>query len=562
MPLPTRLTTMVFAATLMAAGLLRAGETPASPRLGAPCPPPCAPANASAVDLDQPITVSGGLITGGFADERGDVRAFKGIPYAAPPIGPRRWRPPAPVADWDGVRACTAFGASCPQPPSSLVGDLGEQSEDCLFLNVWTPAERAYDRYPVMVWIHGGGFATGSASSDWYDGRHLARQGVVVVTINYRLGPFGFLAHPALSDESERGVSGNFGLLDQIAALEWVRDNIGALGGDPGRVTLFGESAGSASICTLMVSPLAKGLFHRAIAQSGGVHEDQRHLSQERNGLEPMEAIGRRIAKTLDCHRADDVAAALRAIDAKRLLAAAKPSLGLFGQGVRFGPVVDGWCVPYDPALMWADGKQARVPLMVGTNADEGRLFLRWFPPVGMDFYQGAVRKLFGGYAERVLGLYPAVDDSEVAERISGLITDTTFVMPARALVRAMDKIGSKAWMYRFTRVAPKLRDAGLGATHAAEIPYVFQTLTSEGYDQADRDLARTMAAMWVRFAANGDPNSADHPWPTYDRATDLHLELGDVIAACAGVRSEACDLFYQMWVERSHLAAGMNEQP
>jgi len=562
MPLPTRLVTMVFAATLMAAGLLRAGETPANAAPRAPCPPPCAPANPTSDDLDQPIAVSGGLITGTFADDRGDVRAFKGIPYAAPPVGDLRWKPPATVPDWEGVRACTAFGASCPQPPSSLIGDLGEQSEDCLFLNVWTPADRAYDRYPVMVWIHGGGYATGTASSDWYDGRHLARQGVVVVSINYRLGPFGFFAHPALSDESERGVSGNFGLLDQIAALEWVRDNIGSLGGDPGRVTLFGESAGSASICTLMVSPLAQGLFHRAIAQSGGVHEDHRHLAQERNGLEPMHDVGRRIAKSLDCHRADDVVAALRGIDARRLLTAAKPSLGLFGNGVRYGPVIDGWSVPYDPALMWADGKQARVPLMVGTNADEGRLFLRWFPAVGMDFYEGAVTKLFGGYAERVLGLYSASDDSEVPDRISALITDTTFVMPARALAQAMDRIGGTAWMYRFTRVSPKLRDAGMGATHAAEIPYVFQTLTSDGYDDVDRDLARTISAMWVRFAASGDPNGADDLWPAYDRTTDLHLELGDEMVAAAGLRREECDLFYQMWVERSHLAAGLNEQP
>lgn len=255
-------------------------------------------ATAPAIGIEDPVKTESGLVSGLAAGPSGEVRVYRGIPFAAPPVGPLRWKPPQPANSWDGVRECTRFGPWCPQPRPFVAFESGQiQSEDCLYLNVWTAARSAGDRLPVMFWIHGGGFTTGSGAMASYDGTALARQGVVVVTINYRLGPFGYLAHPLLSRESPQGVSGNYGHLDQIAALHWVRKNIAAFGGDPGCVTIFGESAGAMSVCRLMVSPLARGLFHRAIAQSGGAHGRNRHLREPRGLLAPMEAEGERIAR-------------------------------------------------------------------------------------------------------------------------------------------------------------------------------------------------------------------------------------------------------------------------
>ena len=254
-------------------------------------------------EISKPIKITSGLITGQSVEKMEDIQVYKGIPYAAPPVGPLRWKAPQPVIPWAGVRVCTQYGPPCPQRklPPPFDRDYGKTSEDCLTLNVWSGARNPNERRPVMVWIHGGGFYGGSASQPDFDGRVLAREGVVVVTINYRLGVFGFLAHPELTKESEHQVSGNYGLLDQIAALRWVKDNIAAFGGDPNRVTIFGESGGARSVCFLMVSPLAKGLFHRAIVQSGSLYRGIGHLKKSHDGLPPMEMEGVRIAKQLGC---------------------------------------------------------------------------------------------------------------------------------------------------------------------------------------------------------------------------------------------------------------------
>jgi len=427
------------------------------------------------------------------------------------------------------------------------------QSEDCLYLNVFTPAGSAGDRLPVMVWIHGGGFTTGSGSQAYYDGAALARRGVVVVTINYRLGPFGFFAHPALSAESPHGVSGNYGLLDQIAALQWVQRNIAAFGGDPERVTIFGESAGSVSVCWHLVSPLSEGLFHRAIAQSGVPGGRLRHLKKVCRGREPMESIGRKIAADLGADAAEDPLAHLRGIDAATLLEATRPAQGLFGRGLKFGPVIDGWVAPGDPHRLFESGKFHRVPVLTGANADEGTMFLKQLKIRGKLGYRFLVKTFAREHADDLLKQFPARTQGEVPEALNRMVTVMAFVAPARALARQVAANGGRAWLYHFSRDATTKRFRSYGAFHGAEIAYVFGHTRAPvtrgtrwvlGYDEADHRLADTMSACWARFAATGDPNGDDLPeWPRYDPTADRLLVFGDEVAVTSGLHREACDL-------------------
>jgi len=499
--------------------------------------------------LTDPVTLATGQISGLTAD---GVRVFKGIPFAAPPVGALRWKPPQPAPPWPGVRACTESGPWCPQPPSAIGAPGGKrQSEDCLYVNVWTAAADASAKLPVMVWIHGGGCTTGSGASPLYDGNHLARQGVVLVTINYRLGPFGYFAHPLLSQESPQGVSGNYGLLDQIAALHWVRRNIAGFGGDPDCVTVFGESAGAMSVCRLLVSPLAKGLFHRAIAQSGGAHGCNRHLREDRNSLDSMEKVGADLACQLGCDRQENPLAALRAVSAEDLLAAASPAQGLFGQGTRFGPVVDGWAVPDDPDRLFAAGRQHPVPFMIGTTADEGTLFSFQAPARRAAGYASVVRGMFGPDADAILQRFPCPDDASVKHVFAELTTVTAFVAPARFLAKSTAATQGKAFLYHFTHVPPGARRLALGATHGSEIAYVFGNLRRL-HGPADRRLSAAMSAAWVRFAKTGDPNGGGMPaWPVYTATADEHLEFGDEIRVGSGLHKATCDLLERAWAAR-----------
>ena len=386
------------------------------------CLPLPAQGTAAAAAL---VTIDAGAVQGVAPSPDSPVRVYRGIPFARPPVGPLRWQPPQPVQPWQGIRDCTEFGPSCPQPPARIVPEIqGAKSEDCLYLNVWTAASPG-DNRPVLVWIHGGGFSIGSGAQRFYDGTHFAENGAVLVTINYRLGPFGFLAHPALSAESPQNASGNFGLLDQIAALTWVRHNIAAFGGDPDRVTIFGESAGGMSVGFLLASPLASGLFHRAILQSGvpGAGSPLRDTT----GPNPSaEATGIAVARELGipdpASDSPQTAARLRDVPAETLLETTNPRVGLFGKGRRLWPVVDGHVLPRPPDHLFARGVYNHVPVLLGSNADEGTLFLRQLPIQRPAGYQLLVRTLFRDDAETVLSMFPVASPEEIPRAPGGVL--------------------------------------------------------------------------------------------------------------------------------------------
>jgi para-nitrobenzyl esterase len=476
----------------------------------------------------QEVKTDGGLLAGSMA---GDVRVYKGIPYAAPPVGKLRWRPPQPAAAWQGVRDATKFSPACPQARSADNAPEASQSEDCLCLNVYTAAKTARERRPVMVWIHGGSLANGSGSL--YDGAALARKGVIVVTINYRLNVFGFLAHPALSAESAHKSSGNVGLLDQIAALEWVRRNIAAFGGDANNVTIFGESAGSWSVNLLLATPLSKGLFHRAIGESGGEFEPNPHLSKSMPGQESAEAIGARVLARLGCGQAADPLACAREKKTEDVLAA-------IANGFRAQPCVDGWFLPAEVHAIFAARKQHPVPVIVGFNADEGAQFAARMTPATAEEYTLAIRRQFGAFADEYLKLYPAGSRDVMLDSAARRFRDERHTWKMLTWARMMEPMKSGVWLYYFTQVAP---DSRFGAHHAAEIIYVFDNLhrRQAAWTEADKRVAHAMSSYWVNFAKTGDPNGAGllH-WPRYETKRDPYLEFGPEIKSKTGLHPAA----------------------
>jgi para-nitrobenzyl esterase len=465
------------------------------------------------------LRTTGGLLRGSSADS---VTAYLGVPYAAAPTGPLRWKAPQPAPPWDGVRSATTFAPRCAQLP--LFSDMifrDVVSEDCLYLNVWTAAPAGAKR-PVMFWIHGGGFQAGSGSEPRQDGSRLAELGVVVVNINYRLGVFGFLAHPELTTESVDHTSGNYGLLDMIAALRWVHDNIAAFGGDPANVTIFGESAGSFAVSALVASPLSQGLVHKAIGESGAL------FGQSLQALDrtAAEVNGRAFAQA---HGAPTLAA-LRAMPMDSLLSAVK-SPGTPG----FSAVIDGVMLPRAVPDIYAAGEQHRIPLLAGWNADEIRsaVTLAKIPTTAASFAAG-LRARYGANADLLLQAYTARSDSDAVESAAALISDQFIGHATWRWVEAHQRTSrAPTWVYRFSRQIPIptgdtangkiITSRDIGARHAGEIEYVFGALPSVPrvtWEPADRALSETMMKYWTNFAKRGDPNGPGLPrWPKYEGA-------------------------------------------
>jgi para-nitrobenzyl esterase len=501
------------------------------------------------------VTIDTGIVQG-MTDSASGTNVYRGIPYAAPPVAALRFRPPEAAAPWSGVRAATQSGNSCVQrgDGSGLSVDPSLQSEDCLTLDVYTAAGQATrDPRPVMVWIHGGGYAQGG--SRHFDGRALARKGAVVVTINYRLGALGYLVHPALDAEGPRGTSGNYGLLDQIAALEWVRRNIGRFGGDPKRVTVFGESAGAFAVGALIASPLARGLFHRAILQSGtgtasGVL-DRREA----------EATGRRLAESLGVQGSGpEAASALRALDARRFATFERGVLAPAPREVAaptpfkvpLAPVIDKSILPLHIEAAIVQRSHNVVPVIVGSNADEGTTFLRASPAQTTESYLAMLGPPGYGDATGALArAYPARDASEIYAQAKRIVGDLGFGAPARRFARLIAASGGRAYLYHFTRVGEGEAARALGAYHGSEVVFSFGRTPAAGSrggsTRYDERLADAMSDYWVAFATTGDPNGRPAAgkwprWPSHDAERDEYLELGPTIAARRGLKTREYD--------------------
>jgi para-nitrobenzyl esterase len=482
---------------------------------------------STAMAADQ-VKIHSGTLEGTFNADS-SLRIFRGIPFAAPPVGDLRWRPPQPVKPWKGVRKAVEFGPRCVQ--GKVFGDIvsrgPEMSEDCLTLTVWTPPRAKAKGLPVYVWFYGGGFAAGSSDEPRYDGESFAKHGIVVVNANYRLGIFGFFAHPELTKESPHKASGNYGLLDQVAALEWVHRNIAAFGGDPNKVTIGGESAGSLSVSALMASPLSRHLFQQAIGESGAFFgqingRGQLSLAEaEKQGADFAASLG---GKNL---------AGLRAMSSADLLREASKKNSGFG----FWPIVDGYFLPTDVPSIFAQGKQSQVPLLAGWNADEIRMavLMAKEKPNAKTFAE-QLRRQFGPRADAALKVYGASTDEEAFRSAGDLASDQFIVFGTWKWIDVQAASGNAVYRYEFDRRVPipeAAKGTGLksfGSPHAAELEYVFTTLDSKKADWQPEDyqVAKTMNAYWANFIKTRDPNGPGlAKWPQYGQTNEvMHLNV------------------------------------
>lgn len=488
---------------------------------------PIAIACAAALTAADRVKTADGILEG-TVNSDSSVRIFRGIPFAAAPVGNLRWQAPHPVQHWSGVRKADEFGGYCVQGQvfSDILPRSKEMSEDCLYLTVWAPAKPAAAHLPVYVWFYGGGFAAGSGDEPRYDGESFAKHGIVVVNVNYRLGIFGFFSHPELSKESGHNASGNYGLLDQVAALQWVRKNIAAFGGDPKKVTIGGESAGSLSVSALMASPLSRDLFQQAVGESGaffgavGGRGMASLAESEKQGVKFATAIG---AKSL---------AELRAKSSADLLKdATKNSAG-------FWPNVDGYFLPTDVQTIFAEGKQSQIPLLAGWNADEVRMMVMMAKekPNAKTFPEH-LRQQFKDNADGALKVYAASNDEEALRSAGDLASDSFIVFGTWKWLEMQTKTGKPVYRFEFDRTVP-IPDAmksmapgvkSFGSAHASELEYVFKTLPSKKADWQpdDQKVAETMNDYWANFIKTGDPNGAGlAEWPNFTKTHEvMHID-------------------------------------
>jgi para-nitrobenzyl esterase len=487
-----------------------------------------------------PIQIESGLISGYFNDKT-SVTVYKGIPFAAPPTGDRRWKAPQPVKPWKGVRECIAFGPSPMQPKPISFLMIGPEfvvpqeplSEDCLYLNIWTASKSANEKRPVMIWIYGGGFQTGGSAAPGYSGEALAEQGIIFVSFNYRLGIFGFLAHPELTAESDHHSSGNYALMDMIAAIRWVKKNIGALGGDPDRITIAGQSAGSASVNCLLASPPARGLFQGAIGESGSFVLENPILHM--NSLASAEKEGLRIAGKLNASSLK----AMRAISADELQ---KNADGFFA------PIVDGYILPASVTETYKKNQQTHVPLLTGWNSDEGFIFGLYSKEV---FSKQAA--MFGADSNLFRKYFPSATDSQsVASQISLAVDKTIGLSQYQWALKQNDLSEYKTYLYIFTRKPPATGDKKkFGAYHTAEIGYALHTLDSIGraWEPVDRRLEKLMSSYWVQFVKTGNPNLSGLPvWGSFSNDKPHSMIFGDTSTARLLPDKQALDFLYQSY--------------
>ena len=482
----------------------------------------------------------------------GQTRQFLGIPFAAPPVGALRWRPPAPPAPWQGVLQANTFAPACAQL-SSIQGGASD-NEDCLYLNVWTPEPAPAKPRPVMVWFHGGGNENGSAGDlvpfpgvpgHFYDGRTLAEEhDVVVVTTNYRLNAFGFFAHAALAGEDPSyPYAGNQGLLDQRAALEWVHANIIAFGGNPKKVTIFGESAGSQDVCYQMVSPGSRKLFHRGISESGGCTTRNRTAAQGA-------ATARAFAEAAGCGGAPDELLCLRQLPASTLLALLPQGGGAVVPDFTFGPVVDGGFLPDQPRALFDAGRFARVPYLLGSNSDEGTLFFLGVPPVTTEAaYLAALQARYGSLAAQVAAVYPASAFPSPQDALVRAFGDQILVCSTYDTARRAAAAGARTYLYNFAREIPIpiLQQVGLRAFHGSEIVYVFGSITPPTPD--DGAIGKTMRDYWTRFARSGSPNvHGVFKWQRFTPANDRRINLDVELSVLTGFRRPECEFWWGVY--------------
>lgn len=488
---------------------------------------------------DDPVKTEAGLVSG-VTSADGTIKIFKGIPFAAPPLGELRWKAPQPVRPWGGVKSCTAFGPSpmqgFPAPFSMWTKEFlipdEPISEDCLYLNVWTGATSANEKRPVLVWIYGGGFTSGGSACPIYDGEAMAKKGIIFVSINYRVGIFGFFAHPELTKESGKNASGNYGLMDQIAALQWVQRNIAAFGGDPSNVTIAGQSAGSMSVNCLVASPLAKGLFKKAIAESGA-----NMVSSPFRGsvtLQQAEQEGLKTAQTLNASSLTD----LRKISADTLFKK--------GQGMH-GPIVDGYVLPNSIPAIFSANKENDIVLLTGWNEDEGFLF---GPAKNAADFRKQAAEQYGSDSSTFLKYFPADNDADAAVSQLKISRDMIFGVQNYVWANISSSKGHKTYVYRFTRKVPATGEyVKYGAFHTGEVPYAYDNLkfVNRPWEPADRQLATAMSSYWVNFVKTGDPNGDGLPeWPLYTMKEKKIMILGTTQEAKRISDSEALDFLYK----------------